>query len=138
MKTGDKPDRGIKTQFTYGNGDRRMVAGAVNHSAPEWFQIDGITVSTKLIMEKEELKEEAEEKVEEDKVDNKVEEKVRPGPVRAKGLIPNPSLCRPQILFRIMIPYHTIPNNPQANLSENSVSSSQRPREMKQRKRRRS
>jgi len=57
--TGDKPDRGIKTRFAYGNGDKKMEDGAVSHSAPEWFQIGGVTVTSKLVMKQAEPEMEA-------------------------------------------------------------------------------
>ena len=54
LSTGDKPDRGIKTRFAYGNGDKKMEDGAVSHTAPEWFQIGGITVTSDLVMKQPE------------------------------------------------------------------------------------
>ena len=61
MKTGDKPDRGIKTRFEYGNGERRMEDGAVSKTAPDWFQIDGVQTVTKLVMQEPPQEEKEEE-----------------------------------------------------------------------------
>jgi hypothetical protein len=39
LPQGHKSDRGIKTRFAYGNGDRQMNDTCVSEAAPNWFQV---------------------------------------------------------------------------------------------------